>query len=608
MLRSVFLLLCCLSLSLAVPDHGHNKVVLFNNTQTRSGCTSLTMAGGSRIRVSLYNANMSAHEAVITFKITLYESQCEAIDKKNCAIRTVDEIVMTNTQVFKVTSGRDYINFHSQKKPSSAANSTNTKNGTATTASKRSAASTEVTAAPTDGATTKAPTDGATTKAPNDGTTTKAPNDDTTTKAPNDDTTTAAPTNGTTTTAPTTPPPTEAPTTTVLINNASSVPDDPEWATFTTNNSGVFDVVIEATAMKNDINFSLAFHVDMKNKYGYLSLVDYPAMIVYSILMILYIFYAILWLVLMALEYKDLVRLQFWILAVILLGFLEKVFFVAEYGTANGGIDSSGLIYVAEIVSAAKRALSRVLIIIVCEGFGTVKPRLGHLLTKVVFLGFVYFIVAFIDGVLRASKGIGNHGLTTMLTFGLLFLLDTGIVYWIFSALINTRRNLRVRKNTVKLALYNHLGYALIATVIASLTFIIWQFIYITRSNCTNDWREMWLIECFWHMLFCFMLLIVMIIWRPSANKLRFAYSPVSNGDSDEEEQGANKNFETVKMRPVSGKSESTKQQLTSMEAEEDLKWVEQNLPTTAIDKAAQMVLDSEEEVMTTRFEASKLN
>ena len=99
----------------------------------------------------------------------------------------------------------------------------------------------------------------------------------------------------------------------------------------------------------------------------------------------------------MALEYKDLVRLQFWILAVILLGFLEKVFFVAEYGSANNGMDceehldrlsififslslslslssaASGLIYVAEIVSAGKRALSRVLLIIVCEGFGTVK-------------------------------------------------------------------------------------------------------------------------------------------------------------------------------------------------------------------------------------------
>ena len=121
--------------------------------------------------------------------------------------------------------------------------------------------------------------------------------------------------------------------------------------------------------------FIVVVHVDMKNKYGYLSLVDYPAMIVsifhlfflplclnplpndcssyfphlsvslslssqvYSILMVIYVFYAILWLVLMALEYKDLVRLQFWILAVILLGFLEKVFFVAEYGSANNGMD-----------------------------------------------------------------------------------------------------------------------------------------------------------------------------------------------------------------------------------------------------------------------------
>lgn len=41
----------------------------------------------------------------------------------------------------------------------------------------------------------------------------------------------------------------------------------------------------------------------------------------------------------MAIDYSDLVRLQFWILAVILLGFLEKVFFVAEYGTANSGLD-----------------------------------------------------------------------------------------------------------------------------------------------------------------------------------------------------------------------------------------------------------------------------
>ena len=41
----------------------------------------------------------------------------------------------------------------------------------------------------------------------------------------------------------------------------------------------------------------------------------------------------------MACYYKDLLRLQFWILAVVLLGFLEKIFFVAEYGSANEGHD-----------------------------------------------------------------------------------------------------------------------------------------------------------------------------------------------------------------------------------------------------------------------------
>jgi hypothetical protein len=41
------------------------------------------------------------------------------------------------------------------------------------------------------------------------------------------------------------------------------------------------------------------------------------------------------------------------------------------------------------------------------------------------------------------------------------------------------------------------------------------------------------------------MLFIIMVIWRPSANKLRFAYTQVLNGDSEEEEeeQGVNKNF-----------------------------------------------------------------
>ena len=59
---------------------------------------------------------------------------------------------------------------------------------------------------------------------------------------------------------------------------------------------------------------------------------------------------------------------------------------------------------IAELVSAVKRALSRMLLIIVAMGFGTVKPRLGDSLGKVVAIGVVYTILAVLDGIIRARN------------------------------------------------------------------------------------------------------------------------------------------------------------------------------------------------------------
>ncbi len=59
----------------------------------------------------------------------------------------------------------------------------------------------------------------------------------------------------------------------------------------------------------------------------------------YGVMTAVYTIYAFAWIVMMACSYKDLVRLQFWVLAVILLGFLEKMLFVSEYGSVNTGHD-----------------------------------------------------------------------------------------------------------------------------------------------------------------------------------------------------------------------------------------------------------------------------
>jgi len=58
-----------------------------------------------------------------------------------------------------------------------------------------------------------------------------------------------------------------------------------------------------------------------------------------------------------------------------------------------------------------------------------------------------------------------------------------------------------------------------------------------------------------------------------------------------------------VKMRGYRSASPKPK---SSNNVEDDLKWVEENIPSSLAD-AALTTMDSDEEIMTTRFEVSKL-
>jgi len=60
----------------------------------------------------------------------------------------------------------------------------------------------------------------------------------------------------------------------------------------------------------------------------------------YGVMTAVYALYAIIWLISLGLNYTDLVRLQFWVLGVIILGFLEKALFLAEYDQSNQGNNS----------------------------------------------------------------------------------------------------------------------------------------------------------------------------------------------------------------------------------------------------------------------------
>ena len=66
------------------------------------------------------------------------------------------------------------------------------------------------------------------------------------------------------------------------------------------------------------------------------------------------------WLLVSAMHWTDLLRIQFWIGGVVFLGMLEKAMFYAEFQNINStGMSTKGLILTAELVSCAKRTLAR---------------------------------------------------------------------------------------------------------------------------------------------------------------------------------------------------------------------------------------------------------
>ncbi|RXN07669.1 transmembrane 87A-like isoform X1 [Labeo rohita] len=248
------------------------------------------------------------------------------------------------------------------------------------------------------------------------------------------------------------------------------------------------------------------------------------ALTFYMVMCIIYVIMGVLWLALSACYWRDLLRIQFWIGGVIFLGMFEKAVYYAEFQSIRyDGQSVQGAVVFAEVLSAVKRTLARVLVIIASLGYGIVKPRLGALLHRVVGVGLLYLIFSIIEGVLR----------------------------------VNT------------------------------------------------DWRELWIDDAFWRFLFSSILLVIMFLWRPSANNQRYAFSPlVDEVSEEEEEQLMNEAFEGVKMR---GMKPETNGSAKPSKVDEDLKWVEENIPSSMADVALPPLLDSDEEIMTTKFEMSKM-
>uniref|UniRef100_A0A672KW19 Transmembrane protein 87A-like n=1 Tax=Sinocyclocheilus grahami TaxID=75366 RepID=A0A672KW19_SINGR len=346
----------------------------------------------------------------------------------------------------------------------------------------------------------------------------------------------------------------------------------------TTWRDGPYLLVVQINSSKQDANWNLTFSVMMKGTHGYLSVTEWPLMIFYMVMCVVYILYALLWFVWASCYWKDLLRIQFWIAGVIFLGMIEKAVFCAEYqNTNNMGSASQGLLIFAELISALKRTLARLLVIIVSLGYGIVKPRLGTVMHRVVGLGVLYFAFAAIEGILRITGAKDSD--QALLANIPLALLDSSLCWWISfweAVLAQTIKTLKLRRNPVKLSLYRHFTNTLIFAILGSIIFMVWTTKKFRLADCQADWMELWVDDAFWRFLFSIILLVIMFLWRPSANNQRYAFTPLIDDSDDEEieEFLVSANIaDGIKLRAAKTETNGTVKPAAA-NPDEDLKWV----------------------------------
>jgi hypothetical protein len=282
--------------------------------------------------------------------------------------------------------------------------------------------------------------------------------------------------------------------------------------------------------------------VTWHNPYGYLSGDQYPFLPFYGVVSLVYLVIGLCWFGVSLRHWRKLLAIQNWIAGVIFLGMAESATLYFKNLAFNGsGNADLGVIVFSILLSALKRTVSRVLVLVVGMGYGVVKPTLGTTRYKVSLLGTLYFVFAAAMMLVQESDRSADVSWATAVFLVVpVAVLDTGFYWWIFLSLLRTIAQLKARRQVVKLSMYQWLFNTLAASAVVSTCVVLYQVIAFSISHPDDHWRTAWLWPAFWEVLYLIVLIALVALWRPTANNTRYAYADVRGGGEEGGEAGAN--------------------------------------------------------------------
>ena len=281
--------------------------------------------------------------------------------------------------------------------------------------------------------------------------------------------------------------------------------------------------------------------VEFRNAYGELPGAQIPKLAFYAGLTILYAVVGAFWGFLYFQNRSDILPVQNYITATLVFLVVEMLLTWGYYDYMNRHGKNTGaqvLMVVVSILNAARNSLSFFLLLIVCMGYGVVKPSLGVTMKWVRGLAVTHFIFGVIYAIGSLTVKPEDAGPLVLLVVLPLAATGTAFYVWTLNSLGRTLKDLIERKQRVKALMYRKLWWCILLSIIIIFGFFLLNLMFFSgRGNedfTPTHWQTRWFVLDGWlSLVYLADVAFVAYLWRPTANNRRFAMSEEINQDDE---------------------------------------------------------------------------
>jgi hypothetical protein len=289
----------------------------------------------------------------------------------------------------------------------------------------------------------------------------------------------------------------------------------------------------------NDVmgrNLTVSGAYILKSSHGYLPGNLFGEMYFFTVMTIFTAFVLVWYGMKMRLHRDATIPIQKWIIGTIVICLLELFFKAGDLWVWNvDGVRFWFSLYTGVIVGVLKRAISRVLILMLCLGWGVTCDSLGEKMKKVVFLGLAYAGTSAARDVTTVLAITENEVLSTEAETELLDVvailtlatscIDVIFYLWIFNALNGTMQYLDDMNQSRKLKRYLRLRLILLLSVLFALVWTVFGMVdSYNDQRLVNEEMNGWVLNAVWEFNYLFVLVGLSCLWAPEAGAKDYAY------------------------------------------------------------------------------------